>query len=45
MHRLRLADMLHVSRPGVTSKVNELIRRGLVTKTPDPEDGGGISCR
>ena len=35
----RLADMLHVSRPGVTSKVNELIRRGLVTKTPDPEDG------
>ena len=34
----QLADMLHVSRPGVTLKINELIRQGLVTKTVDPED-------
>ena len=33
-----LADMLHVSKPGVTSKINELIRQGLVTKTPDLND-------
>ena len=34
----QIADMLHVSRPGVTLKINELIRQGLVTKTTDPED-------
>lgn len=34
----QLADMLHVSKPGVTLKINELIRQGLVTKTPDPND-------
>lgn len=34
----QLAEMLHVSKPGVTLKINELIRQGLVTKTPDPND-------
>lgn len=34
----QIADMLHVSKPGVTLKINELIRQGLVTKTPDPND-------
>ena len=34
----QLADMLHVSKPGVTLKINELIRQGLVTKTSDPND-------
>lgn len=34
----QLAEMLHISKPGVTSKINELIRQGLVTKTPDPND-------
>lgn len=34
----QIADLLHVSRPGVTQKVNELIRQGLVTKTSDPND-------
>ncbi len=34
----QIADMLHVSRPGVTLKINELIRQGLVTKTTDSED-------
>lgn len=35
----RLADLLCVSRPGVTKKVNELIEQGLILKTPDPNDG------
>ena len=34
----RIADLLSISRPGVTLKVNELIKKGLVTKTPDPDD-------
>ena len=34
----QIADMLHISRPGVTSKINELIRQGLVKKNPDPDD-------
>ena len=34
----KLADLLNVSKPGVTLKVNELLRQGLITKTPDPED-------
>ncbi len=34
----RIADLLNISRPGVTLKVNELIKQGLVTKTPDPND-------
>lgn len=35
----RLADLLCVSRPGVTKKLNELIEQGLISKTPDPDDG------
>ena len=34
----KLAEMLHVSKPGVTAKVNELLRQGVITKTPAPED-------
>ena len=34
----RIADLLNISRPGVTLKVNVLIKQGLVTKTPDPDD-------
>lgn len=34
----QIAELLHVSKPGVTLKINELIRQGLVTKTPDPND-------
>ncbi len=35
----KLAELLNVSKPGVTLKINELFRQGLVTKTPDPQDG------
>ena len=35
----KLADMLCVSRPGVTKKLNELIEQGLILKTSDPNDG------
>jgi DNA-binding MarR family transcriptional regulator len=34
----RLAELLNVSKPGVTLKLNELLRLGLITKTPDPKD-------
>lgn len=34
----KIADLLYVSKPAVTLKINELIRQGLVTKTPDPND-------
>lgn len=34
----KIAELLYVSKPAVTLKVNELIRQGLVTKTVDPED-------
>lgn len=34
----KLAEMLYVSKPAVTLKINELIRQGFVTKTPDPND-------
>lgn len=34
----KLAEMLNVSKPGVTAKVNELLRQGVITKTPAPED-------
>ncbi len=34
----KLAELLHISRPGVTAKLNELIKQGLITKTPDPND-------
>lgn len=33
-----IANLLHVSKPAVTLKINELIRQGLVTKTADPKD-------
>lgn len=35
----KLADLLCVSRPGVTKKLNELLEQGLIIKTPDPTDG------
>lgn len=34
----KLAELLHVSKPGVTLKLNELLRQGLITKNPDPND-------
>ena len=34
----KLADLLHVSKPGVTLKLNELLRQDLIKKTPDPND-------
>ena len=34
----KLAELLNVSKPGVTLKLNELMRQGLITKTPDPND-------
>lgn len=34
----KIAELLHVSKPAVTLKVNELIRQGLVTKMQDPDD-------
>ena len=33
-----LAKALHISRPAVTAKVNELIRQGLVEKRQSPAD-------
>lgn len=35
----KLADLLCVSRPGVTKKLNELIEQNLIIKTPDKNDG------
>lgn len=34
----KLAELLNVSKPGVTLKLNELMRQGLITKTQDPND-------
>ena len=34
----KLAEMLYISKPGVTMKINELINQGLVIKVPNPED-------
>lgn len=34
----KIAELLFVSVPAVTLKINELIRQGLVTKTVDPND-------
>ena len=34
----KLAELLNVSKPGVTLKLNELLKQGLITKTPDPND-------
>ncbi|MDR0597567.1 MAG: MarR family transcriptional regulator, partial [Treponema sp.] len=34
----RLADMLGITTPGITEKVNGLVRKGLVEKTQSRED-------
>lgn len=34
----KIAEMLCVSKPAVTLKINELIRQGWWIKTPDPKD-------
>ena len=34
----KLAELLNVSKPGVTLKLNELLKQRLITKTPDPND-------
>ena len=34
----KLAKLLGVSKPGITSKINELISQGLVIKVPDKMD-------
>jgi DNA-binding MarR family transcriptional regulator len=34
----RLADMLGITTPGITEKVNGLVRKGLVEKTQSEED-------
>lgn len=34
----KLAELLHVSKPGVTLKLNELLKQGLITKTQDSKD-------
>ena len=34
----KLAEMLYISKPGVTQKINELINQGLVIKKPNPQD-------
>ncbi len=34
----KLAELLNISKPGVTLKLNELLKQGLITKTPDPND-------
>lgn len=35
----KLAEMLHVSKPSVTIKVNELVEQGYVVKTKSETDG------
>ena len=35
----KLAELLHISKPGVTLKLNELLEQGLITKKQDPQDG------
>lgn len=34
----KLAELLNISKPGVTLKLNELLKQNLITKTPDPND-------
>ncbi len=34
----KLAELLNVSKPGVTLKLNELMKQGLIAKVPDPND-------
>src|SRR5574344_914703 len=35
----KLADMLHVTKPTITSKVNELYAKGYLIKTRSEDDG------
>ena len=41
----QLADRLAIDAPGVTRKVQQLEREGLVSRTPDPEDGRASRVR
>lgn len=41
----RVARLLHVSGPFVTSQSNILVKKGLVEKVPNPEDGRSILLR
>ncbi len=34
----QIADMLHVSRPSVTKKIKELIKKGYITRKQSPTD-------
>lgn len=34
----KIAELLNISKPAVTLKINELIKQGLVTKKPNPND-------
>lgn len=34
----KIAELLNISKPAVTLKINELIKQGLVTKKPDSDD-------
>ncbi|HWL02699.1 MAG TPA: MarR family transcriptional regulator [Microbacteriaceae bacterium] len=36
-----LTPLLLVSQPSVSRMIDRLVERGLVTKTPDPDDGRG----
>ena len=33
-----LAELLHISKPGVSLKLREMLEQGLITKVPDPKD-------
>ena len=35
----KLAELLCISKPGVTLKLNELLEQELIIKRPDPQDG------
>jgi len=37
-----LNQLLLLSQPSVSRMIDRLVERGLVTKSPDPEDGRGI---
>ena len=34
----KLAELLNVSKPGVTVKLNEMLRQGIIKKSTDPDD-------
>ena len=40
-----LAEQAILFAPSVTRILKELIERGLIVRTQDPEDGSGPSCR